>query len=64
MNTVGTGPGRYREIANELRLLAPQMRYAEVAEQLRLLAISFDRLAEHAEESPRPSEYSRDRPGG
>jgi hypothetical protein len=32
--------GRYREIADELRLLAPKTKYAEVAKQLRLLAIS------------------------
>jgi hypothetical protein len=58
--------GRYREIADELRLLAPKMKYAEVAKQLRLLAISFDRLAEHAEESSshRSSHDSGDLPDG
>jgi hypothetical protein len=45
---------RYREIANELRLLVPTMKYSEVAEQLCLLAVSYERLAEHAEGAPHP----------
>ena len=45
---------RYREIANELRLLVPTMKYSEVAEQLRLLAVSYERLAEYGEGAPYP----------
>jgi hypothetical protein len=45
---------RYREIANELRLLVPTMKYSEVAEQLRLLAVSYERLAEYGEGAPNP----------
>lgn len=51
MDTDGTKTedhDRYRAIANELRLLIPNMIYAEVAEELRLLAASYERLAEHA----------------
>ncbi len=57
---------RYREIAKELHLLVSKMKHAEVAEQLRLLAISYERLAEHAEElsSTRSSEDPGDLPGG
>ena len=44
--------GHYREMADELRGLIPKMKYAEVAEQLRRLAVSYERLAEHAERVP------------
>lgn len=58
MDTDGTKTedhDRYRAIANELRLLIPNMMYAEVAEQLRLLAVSYERLAEHAEAMSYPA---------
>ena len=41
---------RYRELANELRLLVFKMKHTEAAEELRLLAARYERLAEHAEE--------------
>ena len=40
---------RYRELANELRLLVFKMKHTEAAEELRLLAARYERLAEHAE---------------
>ncbi len=43
---------RYREIANELRLLIPKIKHAEVAQELRLLAVSYERLAEHLRSRP------------
>ncbi|HET9644450.1 MAG TPA: hypothetical protein VFP68_14110, partial [Burkholderiaceae bacterium] len=49
---------RYREMANELRLLVPKMKDAGVAEQLRLLAVSYERLAEHADAAPYPPQVT------
>ena len=40
---------RYRAIADALRLVVSQMKHAEAAEELRVLAVSYERLAEHAE---------------
>ena len=57
MNTDDTGgdhSGRYREIADELRLLLPKMKHPEAAEELRQLVASFERLAEHAEGAAYP----------
>jgi hypothetical protein len=40
---------RYRAIADALRVVVQNMKHAEAAEELRLLAVSYERLAEHAE---------------
>ena len=40
---------RYRAIADALRFVVRIMTHAEAAEELRLLAVSYERLAEHAE---------------
>lgn len=40
---------RYRAIADALRFVVTRMKHAEAAEELRLLALSYERLAEHAE---------------
>jgi len=40
---------RYRAIAAALRFVVPKIQHADAAEELRLLAVSYERLAEHAE---------------
>jgi len=39
----------YRAIANELRLIVLRMKHAEAAQELRRLAVSYERLAQHAD---------------